>query len=184
MTQNKQKLFTKEINSKFEQTLISFSCSCLPFPWVFECQNLLIHSETKKNFFVRESDWQKDDQMPVAHDDLYAQSWNTKFGPNQFEDGPPDHTQNNDDVEYVPVEVPENNHPPSLKFLEKGGGAQWSSPLKAKKKIKKETPQEICDDEAEVSQKTPNENTPETQTQKTPENRKYPIARRTHKYTW
>ena len=89
------------------------------------------------DIFVRESDWQKDDQLPVAHDDLYAQSWNTKFGPNQFEDGPPDHTQNNDDVEYVPVEVPENNHPPSLKFLEKGGGAQWSSPLQAKKKIKR-----------------------------------------------
>ena len=42
------------------------------------------------DIFVRESDWQKDDQMPVAHDYLYAQSWNTNFGPNPFEDSPPD----------------------------------------------------------------------------------------------
>ena len=32
--------------------------------------------------FVRETDWQKDDQMPIANDDLYVQSWNTKFGSN------------------------------------------------------------------------------------------------------
>ena len=35
---------------------------------------------------VREADWQKDDQMPIEHDDQYAQSWNTKIGPNPFED--------------------------------------------------------------------------------------------------
>ena len=59
------------------------------------------------DIFVRESDWQKDDLMPVAHDDLYAQSWNTNFGPNPFEDSPPDYTQITDDIEFVPVEVPE-----------------------------------------------------------------------------
>ena len=32
-----------------------------------------------------------------------------------------------------------------------------------------EIPVEICDDETEVSQKTPNENTPKIQTQKIPE---------------
>ena len=87
------------------------------------------------DIFVRESDWQKDDQMPVAHDDLYAQSWNTNFGPNPFKDSPPDHTQNTDDIEYVSVDAPENNHPPSLEFPKNSGGAQWNSPLNAKKKI-------------------------------------------------
>ena len=72
--------------------------------------------------------------MPVAYDDLYAQSWTTNFEPNPFEDSPPDYTQNNDDVEYVPIEVPENNHPSPSIFQKKVRGAQWSSPLKAKKK--------------------------------------------------
>ena len=31
------------------------------------------------DIFVRETDGQKDDQMPIANDDLYAQSWNTNF---------------------------------------------------------------------------------------------------------
>ena len=62
---------------------------------------------------MRESDWQKDDQMPVAHDGLYSQSWNTNFSPNPFEDNPPEYTQNTDDVEYIPIETPENNPTPS-----------------------------------------------------------------------
>ena len=40
------------------------------------------------DIFVQETDWQKDNQMPIDHDDLYAQSWNTNFGPNTFEDNP------------------------------------------------------------------------------------------------
>ena len=40
--------------------------------------------------------------MSVAHDDLYAQSWNTNFGPDQFEENPPDFTLNDDVVENVP----------------------------------------------------------------------------------
>ena len=70
---------------------------------------------------MRESDWQKDDQMSVANDDLYAQSWNTNFGLNPFKDSPQDHTQNTDDIEYVPVEVPKNNHPPSLEIPKNRG---------------------------------------------------------------
>ena len=53
-----------------------------------------------------------------------AQSWNTNFGPNPFEGSPPDHTQNTDDIEYVPVEVPKNKHPPSLEFPKNSEGAQ------------------------------------------------------------
>ena len=87
------------------------------------------------DIFVRETDWQKDDQMPVAHDDLYAQSWNTNFGPNPFEDSHPDNTQDTDAVEYVPVDAPENNHPPPSNFQKTVGGALWNSPLSVKKKI-------------------------------------------------
>ena len=39
------------------------------------------------DFFVREKDWQKDDQTPIANDYLCAQSWNTNFGSNPFDDG-------------------------------------------------------------------------------------------------
>ena len=72
------------------------------------------------DIFVRESDWQKDDQMSVAHDDLYAQSWNTNFGPNTFEENPPEFTHN-DDVEYVPCQKHDINHPPPAKFQKQEG---------------------------------------------------------------
>ena len=61
----------------------------------------------------RETDWQKDDKMPIEHDDLYAQSWNTNFGPNRFEDNPPEYSQNVEDIEYLPIREPEHTHPPS-----------------------------------------------------------------------
>ena len=137
------------------------------------------------DIFVRESDWQKDDQMPVTHDDLYAQSWNTKFGPNPFEDNPPDYTQITDDIEYVPVEVPENNHPPSPEFPKNSGGSPVEQTTEGKEENSDENLQKIQDEESEIPQKTPKENTPEAQTQKTPENSENtPIARRTHKYPW
>ena len=79
--------------------------------------------------FVRETDWQKDDQTPIANDDLYAQSWNTNFGTNPFEDGPSEFSQDTDDAEYVPIQITENNHPPSLESSKNGGGAQWNRPL-------------------------------------------------------
>ena len=140
------------------------------------------------DIFVRETDWQKDDQMPVAHDDLYAQSWNTKFGPNPFEDSPPDHTQNTDDIEYIPVEVPENNHPPSPKFPKRSGGSPVEQSTEPEEENHDDIQQEIQDEEPEVSQKTPKENTPEIQTQITPENsentplQEEPINTRGEKY--
>ena len=79
--------------------------------------------------------------MSVAHYDLYAQSWNTNFGLNPFEDGPPDYTLNNDDVEYVPIEIPDNNHPPSLKFPEKGGGSPMEQPTENEEENHEEIPQ-------------------------------------------
>ena len=140
------------------------------------------------DIFVRETDWQKDDQMPVAHDDLYAQSWNTNFGPNPFEDSPPDHTQNTDDIEYIPVEVPENNHPPSPKFPKSSGGSPVEQSTEPEEENHDDIQQEIQDEEPEVSQKTPKEKTQETQIQKTPENsqntplQEQPINTRGEKY--
>ena len=140
------------------------------------------------DIFVRESDWQKDDQMPVAHDDLYAQSWNTNFGPNPFEESPPDYTHNTDDIEYVPVEVPENNPPPSPKIPKNSGGSPVEQPTEREEENHNEIQQEIQDGDTEISQKTPKDNTPERQTQKTPENPQHtplqeePINTRSEKY--
>ena len=92
--------------------------------------------------------------MPVAHDDLYDQSWNTNFGPNPIEDSPPDYTQNSDDIEYVPTEVPENNHPPSLKFPENiGKGSPVDQTTEREEGNHNEILQENYDDETKNSQK-------------------------------
>ena len=63
--------------------------------------------------FVRETDWQKNDQMPITNGDLYAQSWNTNFGSNLFDDGPSEYSLNTEDTEYNPIQIPEENRPPS-----------------------------------------------------------------------
>ena len=60
--------------------------------------------------------------MPVVHDDLFAKSWNTNLEPYPFEDSLTDYTKNTDVIEYVLLEVPENNHPPSLKFPKNSAG--------------------------------------------------------------
>ena len=68
--------------------------------------------------FVRETDWQKDDNIIVAHNDLYAHTWDTNFGTDPFDTELPDNEQ--DDIqEYVPI-----NRPPSLEIKKK----QWGSP--------------------------------------------------------
>ena len=51
--------------------------------------------------------------MPIATDDLYAQSWNTHFGSNPFEDGPSEYSQDTEDAEYTPIQLPDDNRPPS-----------------------------------------------------------------------
>ena len=67
--------------------------------------------------FVRETDWQKDDNIIVTHDDLYAHTWDTNFGTNPFDTELPD-TEQDDIQEYVPI-----NHPPSLEISKNSGGA-------------------------------------------------------------
>ena len=75
------------------------------------------------DIFVRETDWQKDDQMPLANDDLYAQSWNTSFGSNPFEDGPSEFPLDAEDAVYTPIQIPEGNHPPSPGSSKNSGGS-------------------------------------------------------------
>ena len=105
------------------------------------------------DIFVRESVWQKDDQMLVAHDDLFAQSWNTNFGRNPFEDRPPDYTQYTDDIQYVPIEITEKTHPPSLKFPTSSGGSAVEQTTESEAGDHNENPLEIHDDETEISPK-------------------------------
>ena len=61
--------------------------------------------------FVRETDWQKDDQMLITNDGLYAQSWNTNFGSNPFDEGPSEYSQNTEVTEYIPIQIPKENRP-------------------------------------------------------------------------
>ena len=81
------------------------------------------------DIFVRETDWQKDDQLPIANDDLHAESWNTNFGSNTFDDSPSKYSQNTEDTEYIPIQIPKKttHHPQNLQQIE--DGAQWNRPL-------------------------------------------------------
>ena len=67
--------------------------------------------------FVRETDWQKDDNIIVTHDDLYALTWDTNSGTDPFETELPDNEQDHIQ-EYVPI-----NRPPFLEFSKNSGGA-------------------------------------------------------------
>ena len=67
--------------------------------------------------------------MPIANDDLFAQSWNTNFGSNPFEDGHSEFSQDTEDAEYTPIQIPDDNHPPSPGSSKNSGGAQWNRPL-------------------------------------------------------
>ena len=67
--------------------------------------------------------------MHIANDDLYAQSWNTNFGSNPFDDGLSEYSQNTEDTEYFPIQIPEENRPPSPGSSPRVGGAQCNRPL-------------------------------------------------------
>ena len=88
------------------------------------------------NIFVRETDWQKEDQMPITNDDLYAQSWNTNFGSNPFDNGPSEYSLNTEDTEYIPIQIPEENRPPSPGSSKNSGGALRNRPLNQLKTMK------------------------------------------------
>ena len=93
----------------------------------------LHHASPISRYFCPRNRLAKNDQMPIECDDLHAQSWNTKFGPNPFEDNAPEYSQNAEDIEYQPSPVPENNHPLSGENSQNGRAAQWNRPLNLKK---------------------------------------------------
>ena len=121
------------------------------------------------DIFVRESDWQKDDQISVAHDDLYAHSWNTNFGPNPFLENPPERSLNDDDVEYVLCQVSKNKHPPSRDISKTSGGSSVEQTTDLEEENYDEIPQETHSYEVNSPQKDKN-TTPEKKNPKTPEN--------------
>ena len=95
--------------------------------------------------FVRESDWQKYDQMHKANDDLYAQSWNTSFGSNTFDDGSTEYSQNTEDAEYFPIQIPYNNRPPSPGSSKSSGGSPVEQTTELVENHENETPQQILE---------------------------------------
>ena len=96
--------------------------------------------------FVCETDRQKVDQIPTANDDLYAQSWNTNFVSNPFDDGPSEYPQDTEDTEYIPIQIPEDNHPPSPGTSKIRGGSPVEQTTEPEEKYANETPQQINGD--------------------------------------
>ena len=144
------------------------------------------------DIFVRETDWQKDDQMTIANDDLYAQSWNTNFGANPFDDIPSDAIHNTEDTEYVPIQIPDNSRPPYPVSSKNSGGSpvdQTTEPDQNHGNHADEIPQQSNDDDnnTQKTQKDTNIST-DDDTQKTPENsqntplQEEPINTRGEKY--
>ena len=123
------------------------------------------------DIFVRETDWQKDDQMPITNDDLYAQSWNTNFGSNPFDDGPSEYSLNTEDTEYIPIQMPEENRPPSPGSSKNSGGSPVEQTTEPVENHENEIPQQIIEDD-QSTQKTQKDanNSIDDDTQKTPEN--------------
>ena len=123
------------------------------------------------DIFVRETDWQKDDQMPITNDDLYAQSWNTNFGSNPFDDRPAEHSQNTEETEYIPIQVPDDNHPPSPGSSKNSGGSPVEQTTEPNENHENESPQQSGEDD-QITQKTQKdiENSSENDIRNTPEN--------------
>ena len=124
-----------------------------------------------EDIFVRETDWQKDDQIPIANDDLYAQSWNTNFGSSPFDDDPVEYSQNNDDTEYIPIQTPDDNRPPSPGSSKNSGGSPVEQTTEPERETSNGNTQETHDHVTDYPQKTQKDRniTPEIDIQRTPE---------------
>ena len=109
--------------------------------------------------------------MIVAHDDLYAQSWNTNIGPNPLEDGPSDSSRNAKDTHFISIHLPEKNHPPSLVFPRNSWGSPVEKTTEPEEDNRDVTPQESVNN-APIAQETQKDKniTPEIDTRKTPDN--------------
>ena len=130
--------------------------------------------------------------MPIEHDDLYAQSWNTNIGPNPFEDNHPEYSQDVEDIDNLPTTEPEHNHPPSREISQNGGGSpveQTTEPDQNHEIHADENPQQISEDDQNTQKLQKELNKPsDNDTQKTPENsqntplQEEPINTRGEKY--
>ena len=90
--------------------------------------------------FIGETDWQKDDNIIVTHDDLYAHTWDTNFGTDPFDTELPDNEQ--DEIqEYVPI-----NRPHSLEISKNSRGA----PVEQTAVPNEETPTENAENEIDA----------------------------------
>ena len=84
------------------------------------------------NIFVGETDWQKDDQMPIANDALYAQSWNTNSGSNSFDDVPSELQSIHKILRITNIfrfKYPVISTLPPKDLQKTVGEAQWNRPL-------------------------------------------------------
>ena len=138
------------------------------------------------DIFVRESDWQKDDQMAITKDDLYAQSWNTNFGSNPFDDGPTEYSLNTDDTEYIPIQIPEENRPPSPGSSKNSGGSPVEQTTVPDQNQENEILQQLDnkDDNTQKTQKDANISTDDDIQKTLRKFPKHPITRRSHKHPW
>ena len=111
--------------------------------------------------FVRETDWQKDDNIIVTHNDLYAHTWDTNFGTDPFDTELPDNEQ--DDIqEYVPI-----NRPHSLEISKNSGGA----PVEQTTVPNEETLPENAENETDINDNQQNiQPNPTIDAEKSPEN--------------
>ena len=109
--------------------------------------------------------------MRVSHEDIYAQSWNTNFDPNPFEEYLHSYSQNTSETEYVPFEEPKENYKPPLAEIAKIRGKQTHE---LEIKYKNEIPQQTHDDFDVYKTKNTKNIRPGKQTQKPLKVHKFP----------
>ena len=112
------------------------------------------------------------------------------FGSNPLEDGPSEFSQDTEDAEYTPIQIPSENHPPSPGSSKNSGESPVEQTTEPERENNNENSQETHDDEIENPQKSQNDKnkTPQVDTQKIPENlennplQEEPINTRGEKY--
>ena len=109
--------------------------------------------------------------MPIANDDLYAQSWNTNFGSNPFDEGISECPQNTEDTEYTPIQIPDDYHPPSPGTSKNSGGSPVEQTTEPNENHENGNPQQSGQDDRNTP-KTQKDigNSSENDIQNTPEN--------------
>ena len=81
------------------------------------------------DIFVRETDWQNDDQTPIANDDLYAQSRSTNWERTRLKTGRQSFLRTLTMLNMLRFKYPKITTRPPLNLQKMVGGAQWNRPL-------------------------------------------------------